>query len=67
MATLLDVNSLTLNPKEETDFERFVFERIYEQPLLNAIHRVCCELLSNCIFEELITAVGLQYNTVSKL
>lgn len=40
MATLLNVSSLTLNPKEESDFEKFVFERIYEQPLLNAIHRV---------------------------
>lgn len=40
MATLLNVSSLTLNPKEEPDFEKFVQERIFEQPMLASIHRI---------------------------
>ena len=39
MASVIDVSGLTLNPKEP-DFEKFVFERIFEQPVLNTIHRV---------------------------
>lgn len=39
MASVIDVSKLTLNAKEP-DFENFVFERIFEQPVLNTIHRV---------------------------
>ena len=40
MAHTLDIALLTLNPKESTDFESFVQERILEQPILASIHRI---------------------------
>jgi len=40
MAHLLDTSLLTLNPKESTEFEAFIQERIFEQPILSTIHRI---------------------------
>lgn len=40
MATVLNVTALTLEPKENPDFEKFVFERIFENPAITSLHNV---------------------------
>ena len=40
MAHVLNLEALSLNPKESTEFEAFIQERILEQPILSTIHRI---------------------------
>ena len=40
MAAAIDVSGLTLNPKESADFQKFVFEQLWQQGQLNQNHRV---------------------------
>lgn len=37
---VLDISGLTLNPKESPDFEKFVFEVVFENPILKSLHSV---------------------------
>lgn len=40
MASILDTSALTLNPKESTEFQKFIFELAFNQAGLSANHRV---------------------------
>ena len=40
MAAILDTSLLTLNPKESTEFQKFIFELAFNQASLSANHRV---------------------------
>lgn len=40
MASILDTTLLTLNPKESTEFQKFIFELAFNQAGLSANHRV---------------------------
>lgn len=40
MASILDTSLLSLNPKESTEFQKFIFELAFNQAALSANHRV---------------------------
>lgn len=40
MASILDTSALTLNPKESTEFQKFIFELAFNQAALSANHRM---------------------------
>ncbi len=40
MASVINVSALTLSAQENTEVAQFIHERIFEQPMLNSIHRV---------------------------
>jgi len=40
MASVIDISGLTLNPKESTEFQKFVIENTFERPEIKALHTV---------------------------
>lgn len=40
MASAFDISGLTLNPKESTEFQKFVIEKTFERPEIKALHAV---------------------------
>lgn len=40
MATAIDISGLTLNPKESSEFQEFVIEKVFERPELKALNNV---------------------------
>lgn len=40
MATVIDVQNLSLNPKEQGDFAKFIMELTFQKPELRAMHQV---------------------------
>jgi len=61
MAAKIDVSSLTLNAKENPDFMKFVFERVFEQPELTTIHRIWpgITMQEQIVFASVLDKVGI--------
>lgn len=68
MATGIDVSALTLNPKESEEYGKFVIERVFEQPQLNAIHRVWTgvKMKEQIVFASLFGKTGIKDSTCTR-
>lgn len=68
MAHLLDVSLLTLNPKEQPDLEKFIQERIFEQPVLANIHRIWpgIKMKEQIVFAGLMGKTGIADPTCTR-
>jgi hypothetical protein len=61
MAHVLNTSALTLNPKESPEFEAFIQERIFEQPILASIHRIWpgIKMKEQIVFASLMGKTGI--------
>lgn len=62
MATPLNIDGLTLNPKESTEFQKFIFELAFNQADLSANHRVWTGLTmkEQIVFASLMGLSGIK-------
>lgn len=58
----LDITGLTLNPKENPDFEKFIFERVYENPAIKSLHAVWggIKMKEQIVFAGLMGKTGIK-------
>ena len=68
MPHTLDISALTLNPKENPDFSRFIQERIFETPALAQIHTIYpgIKMKEQIVFASLMSKTGIKDSSCTR-
>ena len=68
MATNIDSSTLVLNPKEQEDFQKFVFERVFDREMLNRLHTVWSgvQMKEQIVFGGRLSKVGVKDSTCAR-